>query len=128
MTCGGVQRIMYCNGIFAICRGAPRAFWRLMLSPQQGFADFWTPYTSEEYPPIRCHQGGLMSGVSCTGRYCDNLALLEPVPLRGIAQQVYCPYGGFITGLACQGHYCDNIAVECSPLVNRRRTRIDIYV
>ena len=48
----------------------------LLLSPLPGFADFWTGYTSEEYPPVRCHQGGIMSGVACDGRYCDNMALL----------------------------------------------------
>jgi hypothetical protein len=106
----------------------------LLLAPLPSFADFWTGYTSEEYPPVRCHQGGIMSGVACTGRYCDNMALLcsqtyYPYALRFwspfISEEApnsyVCPSNGFITALDCDGRYCDNIAVECTPLVNRGR-------
>jgi hypothetical protein len=106
----------------------------LLLAPLQGFADFWTGYTSEEYPPARCHQGGIMSGVACTGGYCDNMALLcsqtsYPYALRFWSPYIseeapnsyICPSGGFITALDCNGGYCDNLAVECTPLVNRGR-------
>jgi hypothetical protein len=106
----------------------------LLLAPLPGFADFWTGYTSEEYPPVRCHQGGIMSGVACTGRYCDNMALLcsqtyysyalrfwSPFISEEAPHSYICPSGGFLTALACSGRYCDNIAVECAPLVNRGR-------
>jgi hypothetical protein len=106
----------------------------LLLAPLQGFADFWTGYTSEEYPPVRCHQGGIMSGVACDGRYCDNMALLcsqtyYPYALRFwgpfISEEAphsyVCPSNGFITALDCNGRYCDNLAVECTALVNRGR-------
>lgn len=107
----------------------------LLLAPLESFADFWTGYTSEEYPPVRCHQGGLMSGVACTGRYCDNMALLcsqtsyayalrfwSPFISEEAPNSFICPNGGFITALDCNGRYCDNLAVECAPLVNRGRT------
>ena len=106
----------------------------LLLAPLQGFADFWTGYTSEEYPPVRCHQGGIMSGVACDGRYCDNMALLcsqtyyayalrfwSPFISEEASNSFICPSGGFITALDCNGRYCDNLAVECTPLVNRGR-------
>src|SRR5690606_32440259 len=40
-------------------------------------ADDWTPATSEEdgaASPAQC-ASGLVSGLRCTGRYCDNMAL-----------------------------------------------------
>jgi hypothetical protein len=100
----------------------------LLVTPWQGVA-YWTGSTSEEYPPIGCQPGDLISGVYCTGSNCDNLALscadtnYTPAVrswLPFISEETpntrLCPNLGFITGLACQGRYCDNVAVECTTM------------
>jgi hypothetical protein len=106
----------------------------LMLPPMQGYA-YWTSSTSEEYPPIGCQPGDLISGVSCAGSNCDNLALncaetnyapavrsWRPFISEESPNTQICPSVGFMTGLACQGRYCDNIAVECSIMYGHARS------
>ncbi len=96
---------------------------------------------SEETPPISCGNR-LVAGITCTGRYCDNIT---PI-CGGSIQDIYdirwsgsvseegsaianCnvpnpfergdwPAGepAFITGFACRGDYCDNVALECVAL------------
>ena len=96
---------------------------------------------SEETPPKTCG-ARLLSGIKCSGRYCDNIGL-QCWP------QVYNAYnwqwtrhvseenGGqmncnvtnpfergdwpadepaFITGISCNGSYCDNVSLECVAL------------
>lgn len=96
---------------------------------------------SEETAPATCGNR-LVAGVTCDGRYCDNLtpicggAIHEIYDIRwtrlvseegdGVAAcHVSNPFergdfaGGepaFITGFACNGDYCDNLALECVAL------------
>ena len=77
-------------------------------------------------PPKNIPLSGVTRAVSCLGCPAPAataiiLRFWSPFLSEESPNTSICPYGGFITGLACQGHYCDNIAVECSPLVNRRR-------
>src|SRR5690242_8019911 len=44
-----------------------------LASTEQAVYSGWTPFTSDEYPPITCDGVSLMSAVQCTGRYCDNI-------------------------------------------------------
>ena len=96
---------------------------------------------SEETPPISCGHL-LVRGVTCTGRYCDNMKPIcgaqrheiynirwsKFVSEEGDATancNVSNPYErgdypagepAFIAGFACNGDYCDNVALECVAL------------
>lgn len=87
----------------------------------------WTPYTSDEFPPIGCDPGSMVNGARCTHNYCDNISLLcEPTGAaagnsywtpyfseEGAGNQV-CADRHWLSGLACKGSYCDNIALLCT--------------
>lgn len=96
---------------------------------------------SEETPPATCGNR-LVTGITCSGRYCDNLqpicgsARHEIFDIRWSAfvseegdalarcnvpnpfERGDWPAGepAFITGFSCKGSYCDNIALECVAL------------
>ncbi|MEM6793375.1 MAG: hypothetical protein AAF725_05305 [Acidobacteriota bacterium] len=95
---------------------------------------------SEETPPITCGNQ-LLAGISCSGKFCDNIQ-----PICGSGRyaiddifwtrfgseegrgEVSCEQGGpgeraYIAGLACNGKYCDNLALECVTLEERSRSR-----
>jgi hypothetical protein len=92
----------------------------------------WTPFTSEEYPPIICDGPSAFSQIQCTGRYCDNTrAYCQPIPggVRGESTWTdyfseegrnsrVCPNNAWITGLSCRGSYCDDISLQCSTVNN----------
>jgi hypothetical protein len=107
----------------------------------QGFgkplhANDWTAFTSEEQgeaSPAVCGSG-LVSGLRCSGRYCDNVALkcsntgnlgerswLSYISEEGTTEAI-CPHGRFVDGLRCSGRYCDNLSVRCAeaPQVETR--------
>jgi hypothetical protein len=102
-----------------------------VASAAQAIYSGWTPYTSEEYPPIACDSASLMGSIQCTGGYCDNIrAYCQPTSgsLGGSywtsyfseegTNYRYCNPGYWVTGLACTGHYCDNISLQCSYVGN----------
>lgn len=64
----------------------------LTLTPLQGFADYWTTFTSEEYTPIECQPGDLVSGWYCTGSYCDNSYLRCAETHYGLSQRSWTLY------------------------------------
>lgn len=111
--------------------------------------DYWTGYFSEEdsgvsrrysvgwYPYDRdnyevCHKtstAGVVNGIRCKGRFCDNIALECGRPVKYKNGLVYaarmhqCAWSGwyseeqgshdfgwnrYITGVQCSGRYCDN--------------------
>lgn len=98
---------------------------------------------SEETQPGTCGNR-LVAGVTCSGRYCDNMRLecgsgrhelydirwTPHVSEEGDATASFnvpnpwergdWPAGepAFITGFACKGSYCDNVALECVALKN----------
>jgi hypothetical protein len=124
----------YLSCRFTMMLAIPLVALGLAITPLQASADYQTPFTSDEYPPIGCQPGEVVSGAYCTGAYCDNSALR--CAYRGYAPatrywtgffseeggpQVICPNGGFITGLACKGDYCDNLALECTTLAGHSR-------
>lgn len=92
----------------------------------------WTPYTSEENPPIVCDGTAMFSAAQCNGRYCDNIRA-HCTPTAGTRAPSstwtspfseespnyrYCPSGSWVTGLSCTGKYCDNISLQCSVFNN----------
>jgi hypothetical protein len=91
-------------------------------------ADYWTPATSEEAgaaSPAQC-SSGLVSGLRCTGRYCDNVALKcstdatlgerswSPYFSEEGNGHFICPEGSMVDGVRCSGRYCDNVSVRCA--------------
>ncbi|QRK07367.1 hypothetical protein JQX13_46325 [Archangium violaceum] len=102
-----------------------------LATTQQEISSGWTSYTSEEYAPISCDGGSLISAFQCSGSDCDNIrAYCQPAGgVRGSSYWTpyfseegtnyrYCDYGYWITGLACSGSYCDNISLQCSYMSN----------
>ena len=105
----------------------------------------WTPWTSEESPPISCDS--LIGGFEFAGKYSDNVRArcfnqggtvrarwwVGPVSEEGahvwesgvpIGPAASCDHIdrlgrqelGLISGVSCTGKYCDNISVQCSVL------------
>jgi hypothetical protein len=117
-------------------KGKTRRFWKgwvllvsLLLLQDFGkplCADVWTPFTSEEQgeaSPALC-PSGTVSGLRCTGRYCDNLALKCTNEATGGERswtgyvseeggEALCPSGQWADGVRCSGRYCDNLSVRC---------------
>lgn len=106
-----------------------------IASTQQPIYSGWTPYTSEEYAPIICDGGSLISAVQCSGSYCDNIrAYCQPTGgIRGnsywttyFSEEGYnyrlCDAGYWVTGIACSRSYCDNISLQCSYISNVQAT------
>jgi len=98
-------------------------------STQQAVTVGWTPWTSEEYPPIVCDSGSLFNAVQCSGSYCDNTSAYCQASGGSVGPSSwtsyfseegtnyrYCPAGYWVTGLACRGNYCDDISLQCTRI------------
>lgn len=103
-----------------------------VASTEQAVIWGWTPWVSEEDPPITCDGGSLMSSIQCSGRYCDNIrAYCRPTggTLGGSywttyfseegTSSRYCNANHWVTGISCTGRYCDNISLQCSYIGNK---------
>lgn len=87
----------------------------------------WGTWFSEEDPGSTCRSGSLVTGVECSGWYCDSMRLeCHPGSVTN-GQRTWSPWfseegnnwwicdgTGFISGMTCSGGYCDNISVECT--------------
>jgi hypothetical protein len=92
----------------------------------------WTTLTSEEYAPIACGAGNLISSMKCTGGNCDNVAA-RCTTTNATFGDVYwtkyfseegtnsqtCTVGYWMTGLVCRGSSCDDLSVQCTRVSNR---------
>jgi hypothetical protein len=96
---------------------------------QAAVTNGWTPYTSEEYPPIVCDSANLMNSVQCSGSYCDNIRAYcqATAGTGGVSYWTayfseestnyrYCNAGYWVTALACSGSHCDNNALQCTRI------------
>jgi hypothetical protein len=103
---------------------------------------------SEETPPAVCWAGWFVSGIRCTGRYCDNIEITctkipggtvgadhrwTPWVSEKRTSTAWCgPGPNLIAGFACSGRYCDNISLYADPLlddeVRVRRERRHAFV
>lgn len=131
----------YCDNVALLCNQLPNG---ISLDTS---TDYWTGWFSEEtddYVTFRsgwynsdvrnqevCHWGtstpGLMSGIDCSGSYCDSISLECTVPKRPNGtlptfsncawssswfseEQGAVAFGSqsFIAGAKCSGSYCDN--------------------
>jgi hypothetical protein len=90
----------------------------------------WYRYDGSTYEVChRSNTGGIVQGIRCSGRYCDNISLECSVPVRWVngvrdpATMTNCSWSGwyseeqgskdfgsnrYITGVKCSGRYCDN--------------------
>ena len=87
---------------------------------------------SEETPPAVCDPGAFVTGIKCTGKYCDNIRIFCSSPrnivsasanwTRWVSEETNdegvkgfrsCPGQSYIAGLACNGKYCDKISLYC---------------
>lgn len=95
-------------------------------------ARVWTGWTSEEFPPVKCVSGRVVSGVDCHGSNCDNVSIHCGLASgtynssswsRYISEEspnvVYCGANSWMTGISCNGRYCDNISIECTEVLGR---------
>jgi hypothetical protein len=87
----------------------------------------WTPWTSDELPPVGCDPGSLVGQFGCSGSWCDNVRL-DCVPTGQSAGGSYwtgyfseegynyrlCASGSWMSGIACKGGWCDNVAIQCT--------------
>jgi hypothetical protein len=102
----------------------------------------WNPWFSEEgvygtgykncYPGS---DGTAVSGVGCSGSYCDNIRLYCERPPAGFTESTgaiyavygyiseeapnnykYCPNGSILWGMDATGSYSDNIAITCKAM------------
>ena len=116
------------------------SFWpwvqEVMSSPEDvsGFTSIMTAETSDEFgslSPAICPEHAIASGISCSSRYCDNIALicsgnyshLDGMEhwTRYISEEsssgtnvAVCPGNKLLSGIRCKGNYCDKIALRCS--------------
>jgi hypothetical protein len=88
---------------------------------------------SEETPPAVCDPGSFLSGVRCTGDYCDNLRIsCSRLPGASLGRALWtpwvseeqgrraCPSRHLIAGLTCRGRYCDNLSLYCVEVTDLR--------
>ena len=95
------------------------------------------PITSEEKVPALCPEGTLKGGLSCAGKYCDNVRL-KCVKSRSRANSngfftryfsveydamMRCPSRTAVAGVSCKSKYCDNIALYCVKVKQRYRNK-----
>ena len=118
-------------------RGAMASLVLMLVFSLPGFGQT----VSEEGPPVTCGNR-LVAGLTCSGRFCDNLTPicgaqvydLYDIRWTGYVSEegrgeVACnisnpvergdlPRGepAFIAGFACQGRFCDRVALECVAL------------
>lgn len=113
-------------------------------------ANTWTSSFSEEGRNYQfCPWGTALSGIQCSGGYCDNLSLycgkkLNKSQLKGwwtssiseerrggkdtvdgvvVRKNNYmqrCGTNGYIAGMQCRGAYCDNVALFCRTFKQKK--------
>lgn len=117
---------------FASSPSSTRPFWTSKTSDGWGFSD----------PQTQCPQNSVMSGLSCTGGHCDDVAVLCD-PAAGILtdkgdwvgedrmfseegeNKQTCQDGELMTGFRCTGDYCDNVEIKCSKVEGFQRNRCE---
>ncbi len=87
----------------------------------------WSKQFSEERPGYDLSMTEFVSGLACSGSYCDNIRLRYiSGNLRNTQQcqwtaffseeapsSAQCDAGKYVAGLKCSGAYCDNLSLFC---------------
>lgn len=83
-----------------------------------------SPYFSEEQRPYVGY-GRIVVGMSCTGKYCDNVSLKMMNVKNEVNNYEWGPWfseeegkgtcsgNGYVAGLDCNGRYCDDLSLFC---------------
>lgn len=143
----------YCDNVSLLCEtyplGALAPSWNGYQTPYFSeehdpygtwFSYGWYPYDDENYEV--CHNlqsnPGVVTGIGCTGRYCDNISIecrqpeiydthyRKVVPSNCAWSQwiseeqgaVDFGWNRYITGVECSGSYCDNKRFYVCSLVD----------
>jgi hypothetical protein len=133
----------YCDNIRLRCSGSPLSS---VGSFNTGFRE-WTTFISEETPYGTCamketqnyYPGsnlfyGVITGLSCKGKYCDDISLECSAIMNNGPNFSYCYWHGpvseedggsllfpdnyYAIALYCQGKYCDDKWFYVCPLLN----------
>ncbi|RKG82298.1 hypothetical protein D7W82_26900 [Corallococcus sp. CA049B] len=114
MGCSGTG----CDNVSMSCRDIPS-------SAVVGSKAWTAAFSEETSTPTVCPSGSWVTGVSCTGGYCDNVSL-ECTKITG-PTAVDCHWTGwisdetapyqapenyFIRGAKCRGWYCDDMSFQ----------------
>ena len=86
----------------------------------------WSGWFSDEDPHgYECPNGGYVSGVGCSGMYCDSIRIRCTNTSTKQASGNYrstkyfsagkevCDQGQFVVGIRCKGKYCSTIQLVC---------------
>ena len=89
---------------------------------------WWTPWTSEESPPATCADDTVLSGLFCSGSFCDSNRGVCRNTSRELQNHYWteykseetpynlCSAGYYVTGFDCRGSFCDDKSLECTRL------------
>lgn len=114
----------------SILARTPSALLSIVAVPHKGTI---TPFTSEDFgenTPAKCENGTMAVGLSCAGRYCNDVALScagaidKPILSQNWSgyfseegqNHALCETGEALTGMRCKGRFCDNISIQCSKI------------
>jgi hypothetical protein len=130
----------YCDNVRVYCDTLPFGdrldpstdYWTRYFSEEDsgigtGYSVGWYPWDGDNFKVCEpTWTAGIMSGVKCSGRYCDSISIECTVPLKSNGTRAYLTncgwtgwyseeqgsvtfgYNRFITGVQCSGSYCDN--------------------
>jgi hypothetical protein len=87
----------------------------------------WSRWFSDEGRNEEVSSSEAVSGIACSGRYCDNIQLrflnTRQITNRGDCgwtrafseeqKRGECPDGKLVFGVRCKGRYCDNLYLYC---------------
>jgi hypothetical protein len=101
---------------------------RTELAPDVAY--YWTSYVTDGTPPVTCNNGHLLTGVDCSGSYCDNKYLECESASTTMTTRSWTSYfseestsyrycgsptsSSYVSGMSCIGSYCDKISLECT--------------
>jgi len=99
-------------------------------SATNGWSSWFSDEGREDGTNQQYTQSGFVSGMACSGKYCDNLRLnyLRSANFSNTGacewtssfseeqRSMSCPGDAFVSGLRCQGRYCDNLQLYCCQL------------
>jgi len=93
----------------------------------------WTAWFSDEgWGSASCN--GLISGMDCSGRYCDKVRLGCDYSVgmdHGASHrnswfsddsESVCSSGQFVTAVQCKGRYCDDMRITCTSVPSTRQS------
>lgn len=98
-----------------------------LVAETGGMAYEWGQWFSEEDPASTCRTNSLLTGVQCTGWYCDAMQLECHPGVGTLGQSSWstwfseegtswriCDGNRFVSGMTCSGGWCDNLSLECT--------------